>query len=147
MHMNAREYSAINSKRGEFTPDEKEHIRKRLDFLIQMGYIEDGCRYIKNDVEIGGYSGRLDERDSILVIQRNYYDYSGLKEQKRRFMSVMFGVAKITNIELVVYKKGFHNIFDMDRMERFDLFVDYLEKNLDSILSDKGLFFLRKYHK
>jgi len=47
-----------------------------------MGYIEDGCRYIKNDVEIGVYSGRLDERDSILVIQRNYYDYSGLKEQK-----------------------------------------------------------------
>lgn len=147
MHMNAREYSAINSKRGEFTPDEKEHIRKRLDFLVQMGYIEDGCRYIKNDVEIGVYSGRLDERDSILVIQKNYYDYSGLKEQKRRFMSFMFGVTRITDIERVVYKNGYNDIFDKDRMERFDIFADYLEKNLDSILSDQGRWFLRKFHK
>lgn len=145
--MNAKEYSLINNTKGEFTPEEKEHIRKRLDFLVQMGYIEDGCKYIKSNVEIGVYSGRLDERDSILVIQNNYYDYSDLKEQKRRLISFLFGVNRITDIERVIYKNGCHDIFDKDRMERFDIFADYLEKNLDSILCDQGLWFLRKYHK
>ena len=62
-------------------------------------------------------------------------------------MSFLFGVNRKTDIERVVYKNGCHDIFDKDRMERFDIFADYLEKNLDSILCDQGLWFLRKYHK
>jgi len=62
-------------------------------------------------------------------------------------MSFMFGVTRITDIERVVYKNGYNDIFDKDRMERFDIFADYLEKNLDSILSDQGRWFLRKIHK
>jgi len=62
-------------------------------------------------------------------------------------ISFLFGVNRITDIERVIYKNGCHDIFDKDRMERFDIFADYLEKNLDSILCDQGLWFLRKYHK
>lgn len=144
--MNAKEYTAKNFNRGEFSADEKEHIRKRLEFLVQRGFSFDGCVYTKDNVGIIVTPGRHDERDDILVIQNNYYDYSGVNERMRAFVSTMRGIHKITFIESKVRKNGCRDIFDKDRMERFEIFADYLEKNLDSILSDPGPKSLRKYH-
>ena len=62
-------------------------------------------------------------------------------------MCTMFGVNKDSNIERIVKKKVCKDIYDHDRMGRFDIFADYLEENLDSILNDQGPGFLRKYHK
>ena len=150
-YMNAREYIAINGRLGGFTEIEREHICKRMCFLVQMDYsAEEGpysVVYKNGDIEIMVLSGRYDETDTIIVRQNNYYDYSGLREGKRRSMCTMYGVNKDSNIERIVKKKVCKDIYDHDRMGRFDIFADYLEENLDSILNDQGPRFLRKYHK
>lgn len=148
--MDAREYTGINGKSGGFTEKEREHIRERMQFLVQMDYsVKEGphsITYCYGDIEIMVLSGKYDETDTIIVRRKAYYDYSNLREGKRKFLYTMFGVNKDSNLEKIVKKNGRKDIFDHDRMERFDIFADYLEANLDSILNDPGPKALRKYH-
>lgn len=149
--MNAREYTGINGRLGGFNESEREHIRQRMWFLLSMDYsIKEGPHsivYKHGDIEIMVLSGKYDERDNIIVRQINYYDYSDLSESRRIFLCTMFGVNKDSGLEGIVQKKVCKDIFDHDRMGRFDIFADYLEANLDSILKDPGPWSLRKYHK
>lgn len=130
---------------------EVEQIISRMAFLERESYVirkyDDSVEYSKNDVTISVFAGRFDEVDNITICQKNYYDYSQVRnERKRTILRILFGVWRSTSIRKLVRNKHLLNS-QMNRLDRFYIMADYLEANLDELLSRKPPLLLRKYHK
>ena len=134
-----------------FSGEETDEIIQRMTFLLEKGYTVDkgdyAVKFKRGDITVSVISGKYDEHSNIVICQPHYYDFSGVKSESKRKLLMFFpGCIKEWRLGEIIRKKNRHDIYDLDKMERIRVLADYLEDNMEKILTKRPPFIYRKYH-